>query len=193
MYVFANFQMMCLGQLGASGEALLALNHTGVIGEMEHPQKYLSEAKDTSGNPRTFVLQSVVASPPHPASTLVRLPGRCWDKGHLAGSGSGPPGAQQGPAAGQCPHSTLQRRGGLCPGAEAGAHLPGALIVAMLCFPLACLFSRQKSRVRGSVCPASFGHSTYLRCGFTAGWVSDLNSHLFEILHRWPLVHRVKA
>lgn len=96
MYVFANFQMMCLGQLGASREALLALNHTGVIGEMEHPQKYLSEAKDTSGNPRTFVLRSVVASPPHPASTLVRLPGRCWDKGYLAGSGSGPPGAQQG-------------------------------------------------------------------------------------------------
>ena len=83
MYVFANFQMMCLGQPGASGEALLALNHTGVIGEMEHPQKYLSEAKDTSGNPRTFVLQSLVASPPHPASTLVWLPGRCWNKGHL--------------------------------------------------------------------------------------------------------------
>jgi hypothetical protein len=135
VYVFANFQMMCLGQPGASGEALLALNHTGVIGEMEHPQKYLSEAKDTSGNPRTFVLQSLVASPPHPASTLVWLPGRCWNKGHLAGSGSGPPGAQQGPAAGQWPHSTLKGRGGLCPGVEASTHLPGALIVAMLCFP----------------------------------------------------------
>lgn len=112
------------------------------------------------------------------------LPGRKW----VRASGS-----PAGPAAGQCPHGTLQRRGGLCPGVEAGAHLPGALIVAMLCFPLACLFSGQKSRVRGSVCPASFGHSTYLRCGFTAGRVSDLTRHLFEILHRWPLVHRVKA
>lgn len=151
MYVFANFQMMCLGQPGASREALLALNHTGVIGEVEHPQKYLSEAKDTSGNPRTFVLRSTVASPPHPASALVRLPGRCWDKGHLAGSGSGPPGAQQGPAAGQRPHGTLQRRGGLCPGLEARAHLPGALIVAMLCFPSPAFSADRSQSLRNRV------------------------------------------
>lgn len=122
MYVFANFQMMCLGQPGASREALLALNHTGVIGEMEHPQKYLSEAKDTSGNPRTFVLQSLVASPPHPAS-LVWLPGRCWNKGHPSREvGQGLQGAA-GPCSWSVATQYIEGRGGLCPGVEASHSL----------------------------------------------------------------------
>lgn len=181
---------------GTSVEALLALSNTGVIREVEHLQKYLLEEPKTPVSVAVpgRLYYEVLASPPHPASALLWLPGSCWGKGHLAGSGPGlwEPSKALRHVSGHTIHcreevASVQRL-------RSSSSLAWRIDFSDALLPTACLFSGLKTESQEVCAQASFRHATFLARGLTAGQkVSDLTTCLVKALCWWPLVHRVKS
>lgn len=76
----------------ASGEGLPALSHMGVIGGVEHLQKYLLEAKDTCvlvEVPGCLFYKAQLHHCPTLPPPWCGSPGSCWDASHLTATRQG--------------------------------------------------------------------------------------------------------